>query len=163
MTDHDPSQPDNISAIELSPTEWMTKAACRGADPNLFFPERGDWGLQQQALQICNGTKVTVAAGRKKGIVIGQDPCPVKEQCLQYALSLPAHQDSCGVWGGLTHKARTKLRRNQPVVLDFAPCGTVRAYRRHLKAQEKPCDRCREANTADKNIRNLRKRLENQA
>jgi WhiB family redox-sensing transcriptional regulator len=149
-------------AIEKADTSWMDQASCRGLDPNLFFPERGEVVSQRQALSICNGTQVKVLSGRKKGIVVGEEACPVKEQCLQYALSLPAHQDTCGVWGGVSHKTRMLMRRQKPVVLDFVPCGTVRAYRRHLRAKETPCDRCREANTADKNIRNMRKRLENQ-
>ena len=79
-------------------TEWMTQAACRGADTNLFFTERGDHSTLVTALEICNGTKDT-------------PPCPVKQQCLDWAMSF--EDDNWGVYGGVAASVRIKMRRQQ--------------------------------------------------
>lgn len=151
------------NAIAVPDTSWMKHALCRGLDPNLFHPERGEHINQSEAMRICNGTQVQIKAGRKKLQVIGTEGCPVKNECLEFALSLPAHQDTCGVYGGVSHKTRLTMRRNRQPVLEFVPCGTVRAYRRHLRNGETPCSECRRANSDDKNLANLRRKLENQA
>lgn len=70
---------------------WQDQAACRGADPQLFFPERS-WDSKDQvaeAKQICAS-------------------CPVREDCLDRAL---ADNEQWGVWGGLTQSERRRLRR----------------------------------------------------
>lgn len=72
---------------------WRQSAACRHEDPELFFPI-GTSGpavaLQvQQAKEVCNR-------------------CPVREECLQWALD--TRQDS-GVWGGFDEQERRTLRR----------------------------------------------------
>ena len=66
---------------------WMVFAACRDEDPDLFFAATKD--LTRQALAIC-------------------DICPVKEDCLQYALEA---RERFGVWGGTTEKQRRKIVR----------------------------------------------------
>ena len=69
-----------------SPSSWRDRAACRGTDPDLFFPERGE--SADPARQICAR-------------------CPVRQPCLVYALDKGiAH----GVWGGLTERERRVLR-----------------------------------------------------
>lgn len=63
--------------------DWRERAACRDADPELFFHE-GDsifaLGYQARAKQICAG-------------------CPVADRCLAEALRLG---EPFGVWGGMT-------------------------------------------------------------
>jgi WhiB family transcriptional regulator, redox-sensing transcriptional regulator len=70
---------------------WRWAAACRSADPELFFPlsESGK-ALKQiaEAKAICTG-------------------CPVRRQCLEFALRTRAH----GIWGGLTELERHHGRR----------------------------------------------------
>ena len=66
--------------------EWQEQAECRGVDPDLFFPERG--------------SRVTDA-------VATCARCPVRAECLDYALR--THQDQ-GIWGGVTGRALRKLR-----------------------------------------------------
>ena len=78
--------------------EWQQHAACRGTDTNLFFSERGDHKTLVTALEICNGTKTT-------------PPCPVKQQCLEWALTF--EDDNYGVFGGLAASARLKMRRHR--------------------------------------------------
>ena len=80
---------------------WREEAACRGANPEIFFlgygPGRGHGRLSKtakaRALELCAG-------------------CPVPGECLAYALSLPAAGDF-GIWGGTTEKQRIKLRRTR--------------------------------------------------
>jgi WhiB family redox-sensing transcriptional regulator len=65
---------------------WRELAACRGADLNLFFPERGE--SAGPARQVCAA-------------------CPVRQACLDYAIS---NRITHGIWGGLTERERRALR-----------------------------------------------------
>ena len=65
---------------------WRYRAACRGADLSVFFPGRGE--PAEPARQICAG-------------------CPVRQPCLDYALS---HAITHGIWGGLTERERRALQ-----------------------------------------------------
>ena len=71
---------------------WRNQAICRDTDPDLFFPI----GTTGQAL---------VQIERAKE-VCGE--CPVKTECLEYALE--TNQDS-GIWGGLDEEQRRNIRR----------------------------------------------------
>jgi WhiB family redox-sensing transcriptional regulator len=71
---------------------WRREAVCRDTDPNLFFPVgTTGFALMQidRARQVC-------------------DECPVRVECLDYALE--TNQDS-GIWGGTTEDERRVLRR----------------------------------------------------
>ncbi len=70
---------------------WMDDAACREFDPEMFFPEKGEAAAAADAVQVCGG-------------------CPVQDQCLQFALTLPGTQDY-GVWGGTTARQRDRIRQ----------------------------------------------------
>ncbi len=59
---------------------------CHGTDLNLFYPERGQ--SAGPARQVCA-------------------PCPVREPCLEYALS---SRITSGIWGGLTERERRELQ-----------------------------------------------------
>jgi WhiB family transcriptional regulator, redox-sensing transcriptional regulator len=69
-----------------SPSSWRDRVACRGTDPDPFFPERGE--SADPARQICAR-------------------CPVRQPCLAYALD---NGITHGVWGGLTERERRVLR-----------------------------------------------------
>jgi WhiB family transcriptional regulator, redox-sensing transcriptional regulator len=71
---------------------WRSQAICRDTDPDLFFPI----GTTGQAL---------VQIDRAKEVC---DMCPVKSECLEYALE--TNQDS-GIWGGLDEEQRRNIRR----------------------------------------------------
>lgn len=73
----------------LRSNTWIADAACRDADPALFFTHVED------GKAICNGTLDT-------------EPCPVREQCLEYAMAANEH---FGVWGGLDEEERRSLKR----------------------------------------------------
>jgi WhiB family transcriptional regulator, redox-sensing transcriptional regulator len=69
---------------------WRERAACRGADPELFFPvsEAGPSRLQiGRAKQICHA-------------------CQVQRTCLTWALR---NSVADGIWGGRTQNERRAL------------------------------------------------------
>jgi WhiB family redox-sensing transcriptional regulator len=71
---------------------WREFAACRDEDPDLFFPigTSGPALLQtEQAKAVCHR-------------------CPVRDQCLQWALDTG---QSLGVWGGTSETERRSLKR----------------------------------------------------
>lgn len=65
---------------------WQHLAACRGHDPELWFPFTGE---ETQPKRVCAA-------------------CPVRAACLQYALDTGQRY---GVWGGLTEDERRELPR----------------------------------------------------
>lgn len=74
-------------------TTFMRHGLCVGKETRMFFPKRGEPGTE--AIRICTGSDY-------------QPPCPVKDQCLEYAMNLPA--TLVGVWGGTSQKERRRLR-----------------------------------------------------
>lgn len=73
--------------------EWVRRAACRGVDPELFFPT-AEVGTPRYTAQVADAKRVC-------GI------CPVRAQCLDWALAeLPY-----GVAGGLSADERAAVRR----------------------------------------------------
>lgn len=73
-------------------TGWRDRGACLHEPPELFFPI-GTVG--PAALQLAEAKRV--CAG-----------CTVRDDCLQWAMSLNVEQ---GVWGGLSEDERRSLRR----------------------------------------------------
>jgi WhiB family transcriptional regulator, redox-sensing transcriptional regulator len=72
--------------------DWRADAACRDADPELFFPDGDNRSARAQlktAKLICRG-------------------CPVSAICLNWAL---ASGQEAGIWGGLTEDQRRGLHR----------------------------------------------------
>ena len=67
---------------------WMSDASCAEIGGEPFFEEVG--ASSRQAIAICRA-------------------CPVREQCLQYALD---NQEAWGLWGGLLPHQRRRLRRD---------------------------------------------------
>ena len=82
----------HLLTLTIESDEWRRTAACRDTDPDLFFPV----GTTGYAL---------VQIDRAKE-VCGE--CPVKVDCLDYALE--TNQDS-GIWGGTSEEERRTLRR----------------------------------------------------
>jgi len=76
----------NLAAPAPPPGGWRYRAACRGADLDLFFPGRGE--SAEPARRVCAG-------------------CQVREPCLDYALR---HGIAHGIWGGLAERDRRALR-----------------------------------------------------
>lgn len=87
--------------------DWRHRAACRGEDPELFFPVGGD-----------GAALARVAAA--KAVCAG---CPVRAECLAFALVAI----SDGVAGGLTAEERAQLRRASLVPATVGCSGKPRA------------------------------------
>lgn len=71
--------------------DWRDFAACRGADPEIFFP-------------ISLTGPSADAARRAKEVCAG---CPVRSACLSFAVRTG---QAYGIWGGLTPEERRTLR-----------------------------------------------------
>ncbi|AIG63539.1 WhiB family transcriptional regulator [Corynebacterium atypicum] len=74
---------------------WVTRAKCRGLDPEALFVKGA---RQRQAATFCQG-------------------CPVRAMCLADALD---NGIEFGVWGGLTERQRRALLRKNPAVRCWA-------------------------------------------
>jgi WhiB family redox-sensing transcriptional regulator len=72
-------------------TWWILEAACRGHDPEIFFPSTSAEVVKHldTAQQIC-GT------------------CIVQAECLDYA---QVNKFDEGIWGGLSANQRRRIRR----------------------------------------------------
>jgi len=68
---------------------WYSLAACRGEDAEKFYPDNRHSG--GDALAVCR-------------------PCPVRAECLEYALARP---ERWGTWGGMAEGERKELRRRR--------------------------------------------------
>jgi WhiB family redox-sensing transcriptional regulator len=108
---------------------WMTEAACNGVDPDLFFPERGDYRCVAIAKTICR-------------------TCPVREECLEYAI---VNGEKFGVWGGLSERERRRVRRARGLatrpggVAQPINHGTDGGFQAHRRRGEDPCVPCADA------------------
>lgn len=70
-------------------TSWSSRAACRGLDPLIFFPQTDE------------------EAGPAKA-VCGE--CVVQDSCLEHALG---EREREGVWGGCTERERRRIIRRR--------------------------------------------------
>lgn len=119
-----------MSARDL---DWQDHGLCQYTDPEVFFPEKG--GSVRDAYRICRD-------------------CPVRQQCLDYAIGNNIIE---GIWGGMSYKRRRALSDTAREAAGqhknhagAQPCGTPAAYRRHYRLGEKPCDACRQAEARSK-------------
>ena len=70
---------------------WQDLANCRGADPNLFFPERG--ASTRTAKGICRD-------------------CQVRAECLEFAI---VSSEKFGIWGMMSERERRKIRKERQI------------------------------------------------
>jgi WhiB family transcriptional regulator, redox-sensing transcriptional regulator len=68
---------------------WLDRGACRGLDPQIFYPDENDDAFEAKA--ICA-------------------ECSVKVTCLEYALTF---REKDGVWGGATERERRRIIRQR--------------------------------------------------
>jgi WhiB family redox-sensing transcriptional regulator len=73
--------------VPLGP--WARRGACASSDPDLFFPAYGRTSIA--AKRLCRA-------------------CPVRSECLEYALEAP---EESGIWGGLDEAERKSLARRR--------------------------------------------------
>lgn len=85
-----------LASLE-SEARWQDKAACKGMDPTLFFgPEFAETVKEKRDRE--DAAKAVCAT------------CPVKKDCLEYALEA---REAYGIWGGLTELERKTLLRKR--------------------------------------------------
>ena len=92
---YEPVAPAPVVQSEYAPGDesWRQEALCAETDPEAFFPEKG--GSTREAKRVCVS-------------------CPVRMQCLEYALD---NDERFGIWGGLSERERrrVKLSRREPL------------------------------------------------
>lgn len=125
--------------------DWVSKARCRGMDPNIFMPEPGD--STAEIKEICNGKMYKrFNRDKQRNELVGEPPCPVRGQCLQYAMELPGKV--VGIFGGTSEKERRALRSE--FRMDGAQKriqhGTIGGYKAEWRFGLEHCDACLEAN-----------------
>lgn len=76
-----------MTAVILAARDWRDLAACRGQDPELFFPE-GDPGDPATAAQVAEALEVCAA-------------CPVRPECAEFGTA-----EASGIWAGTTEQER---------------------------------------------------------
>lgn len=105
---------EEFKAFARLDRSWMQKAACRGLHPDLFHPRANDAMTQKTAMLVCNGDQRLVRNRKTRRLeLVGTPPCPVKDKCFEYIMSLTQTQDVTGVFAGMSHKTRRMLRRRQ--------------------------------------------------
>jgi WhiB family redox-sensing transcriptional regulator len=72
-------------------TGWMTRAACAGMNPDLFFPVQSNGTTVSAPKAVCGG-------------------CPVRVDCAMHAIN---EGEEHGIWGGLTERERRRVRRGR--------------------------------------------------
>lgn len=80
-----------VEALAQGELSWQDYANCRGADADLFFPERG--ASTRKAKSICGA-------------------CEVRGECLDYAIEMG---EKFGIWGGLSERERRRVRRERQI------------------------------------------------
>jgi WhiB family redox-sensing transcriptional regulator len=73
----------------LKNLSWRDRGACRGLDPEIFYPLTDEEAVEAKI--VCGG-------------------CGVRQTCLEYAL---ASREKEGVWGGATEKERRRIIRQR--------------------------------------------------
>jgi WhiB family transcriptional regulator, redox-sensing transcriptional regulator len=71
--------------------EWQDGANCKGANADLFFPERG--ASTRTAKSICR-------------------ECQVRAECLEFAI---VTGEKFGIWGGMSERERRRVRRDRQI------------------------------------------------
>ena len=80
------------------PQTWRHQAACRGLDPQVFFPD-------EEEPERLPGAGDTAPGDAAKAVC---DRCPVRQPCLEWAI---ATREKEGVWGGCDERDRRRILR----------------------------------------------------
>jgi WhiB family transcriptional regulator, redox-sensing transcriptional regulator len=70
---------------------WRSKAACKGLEPEIFYPSSDDEDDALPAKAVCA-------------------ECAVREACLEHALAI---REKDGIWGGATERERRRIIRQR--------------------------------------------------
>lgn len=83
---------------------WLEKAACKHQNTTAWYPAILKTGKNDL------GVKVTAEVSMALEVCAG---CPVREECLDYALAWEPY----GIWGGKTERQRNNLRNERGITL----------------------------------------------
>jgi len=135
-------------------SDWRAKAACKGMPTELYYDEETRGGalpaIYEVLSQLCEG-------------------CPVKSQCLEWALQ----SEMYGYFAGTTALVRKAMRKELDIkvhdpasIFEGAQCGTPAGYARHRRRvqagleERVTCVSCKRANlikSEENKSRNLRR------
>lgn len=93
---------------------WRQYAACKGMDPEVFYPNAG---RNERVQKLC-------------------DPCPVKAECLEFARVTETPKLRHGIWGGVSAREREVMfDGRKPVVskVKVSPPPRPKVVRTHCK------------------------------
>lgn len=76
---------------------WQYRAACRGEDAEMFFAP--NYFERKEEKEVREAQAKTICAR-----------CPVRDECLEYALR---NREPHGIWGGLNESERKSLIRSR--------------------------------------------------
>jgi WhiB family redox-sensing transcriptional regulator len=82
---------DLREVLALDRLAWQDHANCKGANADLFFPERG--ASTRTAKAICR-------------------ECQVRPECLEFAITTG---EKFGIWGGMSERERRRVRRERQI------------------------------------------------
>lgn len=91
-----PSLIEVILYANMVDMDWQDTAFCKGANSDLFFPERG--ASTRAAKAMCRA-------------------CSVRKECLEFAI---ASGQKSGIWGGFSERERRRIRRERQIAADNA-------------------------------------------
>ena len=132
--------------------DWRGEAACKGMPTELYYDQEGRGGAIPEIYEVLSGLC---------------ESCPVKSQCLEWALQ----SEMYGYFAGTTAVERKAIRKELNIkvhdpasIFEGAQCGTSAGYARHRRRvqaglEEKvTCISCRKAH----GIRAEENRIQNQ-
>ena len=79
---------------------WMSDAACQYVDPDLMFPDQIGGQIGERLRGGSASSEVAMQYEQAKWVC---RRCPVKAECLEYALE---RDEEWGVWGGMSRSER---------------------------------------------------------
>lgn len=87
-----------MDSFAFSRPEWQKQAACRGmmrdeTQPKFFILRTDGPSVLRRARKVC-------------------DDCPVKQECLDFAIRFNISE---GIWGGLSGRQRRNLRHDEGI------------------------------------------------
>jgi WhiB family redox-sensing transcriptional regulator len=119
----------NGAALMTSDQSWRDEAACKGADPSVFYPPSSAAPTGRSG-----GSDIVPQAAR----VLCRS-CPVQAACLEHALAYEPY----GVWAGTSELQRTRMRRNSQRAARLAArngAETVASKRCRRCGRERPAE-----------------------
>lgn len=84
--------------LPVHPRDWEEDAACFGVQTDIFYPPR----IREKYQEIASEARSYCFGGS------GKAPCPVRRECLAWAINV---EEEHGIFGGYSHRERNALVR----------------------------------------------------